>query len=145
MPPKGDPLTKDEIALVKNWIASGAKPRSEAAPEAAPEAEQPAEAEKDAEPSSVFTEYVLPIFASRCVECHGEESQKAGLRLDTLAHVLKGAKGESVVVAEKPDESAIYQRITLPAGDDDIMPPKGDPLTEAQTDLIKLWILSGGK
>ena len=140
MPPKGDPLSQEQIALVKNWIASGAKAKAE------PRSEAP-RVDEDApvEPSSVFVEYVQPIFMEHCVECHGEEKPKAGLRLDSLAGVLKGVEDEAVVVAGKPEESTLYQRITLPAGDDDIMPPKGDPLAKAQTDLIKLWIVSGGK
>ena len=140
MPPKDGPLSKDEIALIKNWIANGAKAEAEVKPAATPKI-----AEKKPEGSSVFVEYVLPIFQSTCVDCHGEEKQKAGLRLDSIAAVLKGGKEGAVVAAGKPEESPLYQRITLPKDDDDIMPPKGDPLNKAQTDLIKLWIASGAK
>ncbi len=137
MPPKGGPLSKNQIALIKNWIANGAKA------EAKVEAPAPKVAEKKAEGSSVFVEYVLPILEASCTDCHGEDKQKAGLRLDSIAAVAKGAKGDAVVKAGNPDESSLYQRIVLPADHDDIMPPKGDPLTKAQTDLIKLWIVSG--
>ena len=140
MPPKDGPLSKNEIALIKNWIANGAKAKAEVKPAAAPKV-----AEKKPEGSSVFVEYVLPIFQSTCVDCHGEEKQKAGLRLDSIAAVLKGGKEGAVVAAGKPEESSLYRRITLPEDDDDIMPPKGDPLSKAQTDLIKLWIVSGAK
>lgn len=140
MPPKDGPLSKNEIALIKNWIANGAKAQAEVKPAAAPKV-----AEKKPEGSSVFVEYVLPIFQSTCMDCHGEEKQKAGLRLDSIAAVLKGGKEGAVVAAGKPEESSLYQRITLPKDDDDIMPPKGDPLSKAQTDLIKLWIVSGAK
>ncbi len=137
MPPKDGPLAKNEIALIKNWIANGAKPEAEVAP--APVAEKKAKPEG----SSVFVEYVLPILESACVDCHGPDKQKAGLRLDTIAAVLKGSKEGSIVKAGNPGESSLYGRITLPADHDDIMPPKGDPLSKAQTDLIKLWIVSG--
>ena len=139
MPPKDGPLSKNEIALIKNWIANGAKAEAEV------KAPAPAAASKDSAGSSVFVEYVLPILSEACVDCHGPDKQKAGLRLDTIAAVQKGSKEGPVVKAGNPDESSLYQRIVLPADDDDIMPPKGDPLTKAQTDLIKLWIVSGAK
>ena len=39
----------------------------------------------------------------------------------------------------------LYERITLPEGDDDIMPPpeKGLPLTNEETELIRQWIEQG--
>ncbi len=139
MPPKGGPLSEEHIGLIKNWIANGAP--KEVKKEPAPEVAEAPQDEPEA--SSVYVEYVAPIFKANCVSCHGEEKQKAGLRLDSLAAILKGAKDGKVVAAGKPGESPLYERITLPAGDDDIMPPKGDPLAKAQTDLIKLWIVSG--
>jgi mono/diheme cytochrome c family protein len=138
MPPKDGPLSKNQIALIKNWIANGAKAEAEV------KAPAPKVAEKKAEGSSVFVEYVLPILQSSCTDCHGTDKQKAGLRLDSIAAVLKGSKEGAVVKSGNPAESPLYSRITLPADHDDIMPPKGDPLAKAQTDLIKLWIVSGG-
>ena len=139
MPPKDGPLSRENIALIKNWIANGApkEVKKETAKEVAEESKDETEA------SSVYVEYVAPIFKAKCISCHGEEKQKSGLRLDSLAAIRKGATDGKVITAGKPEESALFQRITLPAGDDDIMPPKGDPLTKAQTDLIKLWITSG--
>jgi hypothetical protein len=47
------------------------------------------------------------------------------------------------LVAGLPDQSNVYQLITLPADDTDIMPPKGKPLTERQIAFIKRWIEEG--
>ncbi|MFA6242357.1 MAG: DUF1553 domain-containing protein, partial [Candidatus Hydrogenedentales bacterium] len=91
----------------------------------------------------VFDAAIKPIFAERCVGCHGAEKQKAGLRLDLPECISAGGEDGPVVVAGKPDESALYKRVTLPAGHEDIMPPKGDPLTKEQTDLIRQWIELG--
>ena len=41
-----------------------------------------------------------------------------------------------------PSKSPLYTRV-LPADDDDRMPPKGDPLTAKQQDLIRQWIGQG--
>ena len=56
----------------------------------------------------------------------------------------KGHHG-AVVVAGDLIGSSLFQLITLPADDEDIMPPKGDPLTEIQAGLIRNWINQGAK
>jgi mono/diheme cytochrome c family protein len=138
MPPKDGPLSENKIALIRNWISKGAKAEAEV---------KPAETKVAAAggDGGVFAEYILPVLKDRCVDCHGEEKQKGKLRLDSLAATLKGAGDEAIVVKGQPDKSSLYTRIVLPADHDDRMPPKGDLLSKAQTDLIKLWILSGAE
>jgi hypothetical protein len=46
-------------------------------------------------------------------------------------------------VPNNPDKSPLYTLTILPKGHDDIMPPKGDPLTKEQTETLKQWILAG--
>ena len=41
--------------------------------------------------------------------------------------------------------TAFYTRTILPADHDDIMPPKGDPLTASEKAALKEWIDSGLK
>ena len=48
-----------------------------------------AEKSKTAEIAPNFHREVRPILESTCVECHGIEKQKGGLRLDTLAYAQK--------------------------------------------------------
>lgn len=133
MPPKGDPLTETEVTLIQNWIKLGA-------PEARPAA---VEVAADVVENPTFDANIVGIFKERCVDCHGPEKQKAKLRLDSLVNVLRGSGDGAIVVARKSGESSLVERISLPAGHDDIMPPKGDPLTAAQIDLIKKWIDQG--
>lgn len=90
-----------------------------------------------------FTKSIQPILEKRCIECHGAKKQKADLRLDSKEAALKGGKDAKAVVPGKPDESDMLRRVSLPAGHDDIMPPKGDPLTKEQVELIKKWISEG--
>ncbi len=137
MPPKNGPLSENEIAQIRNWIVKGAKAEAEVV--------AVEETEVASKESGVFGEFILPILKERCADCHGEDKQKAKLRLDSLAATLKGADGEAIVVSGKPDESSLYARVILPADHDDRMPPKGDLLSKAQTDLIKLWITSGAE
>lgn len=85
-----------------------------------------------------FSKSIQPVLEKRCLECHGEKKEKGELRLDS-----KAAATKTVIVAGKPDDSELIKRITLPEGHDDIMPPKGDPLTKEQIDLFKKWIAEG--
>jgi mono/diheme cytochrome c family protein len=129
-----------------NTIARLKKQRtaSEAASKEAAAKAAKAETEKYAaikEPK--FDKDILPIIQRRCVECHGAKKPKGKLRLDSFAEFSKGADGEKIVVAKKPDESELIKRITLPDSDDDRMPPKGDRISKAVADLIRRWIEQG--
>lgn len=90
-----------------------------------------------------FVKDIQPIFQDSCIKCHGPEKQKGDLRLDSKAAAFKGGKDGVAIVPGSADKSDLYKRIILPAGSDDIMPSKGDPLTKKQTDLIKDWINAG--
>jgi len=92
-----------------------------------------------------FARQIRPILEQNCVKCHGPEKQKAKLRLDSKEAAMKGGKDGVIIVAGKADKSEMYRRITLPKGDDDIMPNEGDPLTKEQTDLIREWINQGAE
>lgn len=100
-----------------------------------------------------FQRQIWPILEKRCVECHATEKvaadgtrtkPKGGVVLDSKDGITKSKRGR-LVVAQRPDDSLIYQSTTLPADDEDRMPPakKGDPLSKAQTDLIQAWIQQG--
>jgi hypothetical protein len=45
-----------------------------------------------------FAQDIRPLFEASCFRCHGGERQKGGLRVDSLAAVLKGGKVGQVVV-----------------------------------------------
>ena len=90
-----------------------------------------------------FAKDIQPILQKSCLECHGPEKPKGGLRLDSKEATLKGGKNGVVLVPGQADKSEIYRRITLPKDNDDVMPNKGDLLTKAQTDLVRDWINQG--
>ncbi len=91
----------------------------------------------------LFREVVQPIFATRCAGCHGEKKQKAKLRLDTPQIVFDPDRDPRIVVRNDPEASALFERISLPHDDFDLMPPKGDPLTVDQIAAIRTWIEGG--
>ncbi|MFL2929101.1 MAG: DUF1549 domain-containing protein [Opitutales bacterium] len=103
-----------------------------------------AEKSKTAEIAPDFHREVRPILESTCVECHGIEKQKGGLRLDTLAYAQKGGDSGPALVAGNLEDSLLLDRIFLPADDDEIMPPENGPLSPAQQDILRRWIKTGG-
>lgn len=85
-----------------------------------------------------------PIFAARCVTCHGPNKRKANLRLDSYRGLMRGGKDGAVIQAGNPQVSDLFRRITLPLGHDDFMPKEGkSPLSPEQVMLIELWIGAG--
>lgn len=83
------------------------------------------------------------IFAHRCTKCHGQQKQKSGLRLDVKEAALKGGEGGAVLAPGKAEESEILKRVSLPAGDDDLMPPKDGPLDAKEIETLRRWIADG--
>jgi hypothetical protein len=107
-----------------------------------------------------FGKDLYPILKDRCLGCHAAaytdaktgrlKKPKHGLRLDTPEWIKKGYEDDEgavhqVVISGKPDDSEFYTLTTLDPDHDDIMPPKGDPLTQAQQDVIKAWIAQGAE
>ena len=100
-----------------------------------------------------FTKHVLPIFNERCSDCHKAPFEKnnrtikpkAGLRLDTFEFTMKGSTDGKIVTPGKPENSVLYELVSLEPDDDDIMPPKGDPLTAQQIEIIRKWIAEGAR
>ena len=62
----------------------------------------PGSAQAQSAPSQVtFTRDVAPILQKSCIECHGPDKEKGGLRLDTKELALKGGKGGVSIVSGK--------------------------------------------
>lgn len=93
---------------------------------------------------SFYQGRVAPILEQHCVACHGAEKSKGGLRLDSFAALLKGGEQGEVVVAGQPTQSELHRRITLPHGDEELMPSDGKPpLSAEEISVIRLWIAAG--
>ncbi|HEY1053245.1 MAG TPA: DUF1553 domain-containing protein, partial [Prosthecobacter sp.] len=64
-------------------------------------------------------------------------------RLDSLADALKGGKSDGAAIEPgKADHSAMMARI-LSDDEDEVMPPKGKPLTKDEIALLTTWINEG--
>ena len=97
-----------------------------------------------ASPGTFYGSYIQPIFNAHCVGCHGPNKQKAKLRLDSYAELMRGASYGHVIRPGNAQGSELFERITLPADDDDFMPAdKKRPLASSEVKLVELWISAG--
>jgi ankyrin repeat protein len=84
-----------------------------------------------------FATAIRPIFANRCVSCHGPNVQRAGLRLDDRDAALKGSISGPVIVPGDSAKSKLYQMV---AGK---KMPLDDELSVLELGDLKAWIDAG--
>jgi hypothetical protein len=98
-----------------------------------------------------FEKDLLPVLTKKCLDCHSAptvvdgkpKKPKGELRLDAAWAMLKGGETGPALVPKDLAKSYMFEVVTLPKDDDMFMPPKGDPMTEAEIKLLKEWIESG--
>src|SRR5262249_59039477 len=83
---------------------------------------------------------VRPVLRERCYACHGALKQKGGLRLDAAALARQGGDTGPAVVAGRPEDSYLLDRVTAKKRR---MPPEGPPLTPAQVAALRAWVRQG--
>lgn len=94
---------------------------------------------------------IRPILSDKCLACHGPDANKreAGLRLDDPVSAFAALKDNPkvhAIVSGKPDESAVYLRITTEDTTLRMPPPASNlKLTQREIDLIGKWIEQGAK
>ena len=93
----------------------------------------------------VYENFITPMMAGTCNECHDANKTKGKLRTDTYEFLLAGAEGSdfTTVDPENAEESELVFRSELPRDDDEAMPPDGDPLTTEELQVLRAWIDAG--
>ena len=86
-----------------------------------------------------FDTVVAPLLARKCLGCHNATEKKGGLDLSGAKSTFAGGDNGIAVVAGKPDESLLWERISQ-----NEMPPK-KPLADEDQQILKDWIKSGSK
>lgn len=89
-----------------------------------------------------FKKDIAPILSQHCLECHGAEKQRGGLRLDRGDLAMRGSDTGAVLVPGKPEASLLVQIITT-GRDGKTMPPKGEKLSREKVERIQQWIREG--
>ncbi len=90
-----------------------------------------------------FEREIAPVFAAKCLPCHGPEKQRSGYRLDVKSTAMHG--GETSAPNIRPGEAGASPLVRYVSGaDPDMqMPPKGEPLSAAEIALVRRWIDEG--
>jgi cytochrome c553 len=128
---KQNPLSPDEIELVRRWIAEGLP--LDVAEAGGGIAEE------------VTEDHIVPLMLLRCAICHGARKQEGGLDLRSKAAMLKGGKSGAAIVPGNADESLLLRRIN--AGE---MPPRTrlveasvKPMEPGEVEKLSRWIAAG--
>jgi hypothetical protein len=91
-----------------------------------------------------FENDVWPIFQANCIECHGADNHEGNLRLDARAIAFKGGVNGSGIIAGKPQQSLIYQRLIV-QDEGERMPLESEALPADKIDTIRRWISAGAQ
>jgi hypothetical protein len=104
----------------------------------------PALALADGNPNAVsFEKDVLPVLQKKCFACHDAKKATASLRLDVRERAFKGGEsGAKGIVPKKSAESEVYRRVTTKE-EAEVMPPKGERMTDKEVTNLKAWIDAG--
>lgn len=89
-----------------------------------------------------FEREVKPFLEKKCLGCHNPNILKGELDLSTAAGVFKA--GHEIVVPGASGNSDLYLAVVPDSpGGKPAMPEEGEPLTEAEADLLSRWIDEG--
>ncbi|MBI1347336.1 DUF1549 domain-containing protein [bacterium] len=86
-----------------------------------------------------FEREVRPLLAEHCFQCHGEQKQSGGLRLDFHANLMQGGESGPSIVPGKPAESLLIEAIRYESYE---MPPAGK-LPEKEIAILTKWVEMG--
>jgi mono/diheme cytochrome c family protein len=85
-----------------------------------------------------FASDILPLFESRCINCHGGERTQEGLDLKTHTSLIAGSSNGTVVTPGNAADSLLVELVATQK-----MPKRGPKLTPDQVQLITDWVNQG--
>lgn len=88
-----------------------------------------------------FEKRVRPLFVENCIECHGSEKQKGGLRLDFRQGWLIG--GDSGPALKPGDLEASRMIHAVRYGDADFQMPPKKKLSSREIETLETWVAMG--
>ncbi len=95
-----------------------------------------------------FNRDVMPALSKNCVACHNAKKTEGGLNLESHAALMQGGDSGESILAGDIDGSYLIARVT--GAEEPLMPPEDNavgakPLTEAEIDSLRRWIVAGAK
>ena len=99
---------------------------------------EPSEGEK------LFSLHLKPLFAEKCMACHGDDPEKikSGFDMRTRESILQGGEifEDEVLIPGQGEKSYFYILSTRVEEDLEMPPKESDQLTEEETGWIREWI-----
>lgn len=90
----------------------------------------------------LFPELIRPMLSDGCGGCHIGEPLMGDLSVASVDDLM----ASGTVIPGEPAKSELLRRVTLPASDDDRMPPKGEqPLSALEIAALRFWIDEGAE
>ncbi len=91
-----------------------------------------------------FARDVLPILSNKCFACHGPDTKKSQLRLDSSASATADRDGVRAIDPDNLSDSEVLHRIH---DQEDPMPPEDadKQLTAKEREVLSAWVKQGGK
>ncbi len=96
------------------------------------------------DPDTVYFENdIFPILISNCAisGCHDNESHEEGINLSSYVKVMSS----DIIDISDPWDSELIEKATENDADDIMPPPPMSPLTDAEIEMIVLWMEQGAK
>ncbi|WP_417849526.1 DUF1553 domain-containing protein [Thalassoglobus sp.] len=88
-----------------------------------------------------FETEIAPLLEKHCIRCHSPGNPKGELSLDSAEHLIRN----NYLSAGEPDSSYLLDQISSSDGTRPAMPKEGEPLTKAEVNIFRQWILEGAK
>ncbi|MCH8333844.1 DUF1549 domain-containing protein, partial [Candidatus Sumerlaeota bacterium] len=152
MPAEGDPLTSQEVGVIRRWIEAGATyegwtPEMTETVRDALTVKLPPLAELPSRKLE-FNRDIRPILSDNCFRCHGPDknARKAKLRLDVREVALSDLGKRWAIVPGDIERSQLVRRI-FHHDETERMPPaeSGKSLTEDEKRTLAAWVASGAE
>jgi uncharacterized membrane protein len=96
----------------------------------------------------VFEHVIQPILSRRCGSCHNGDTYKGELDFDSYEALMAGENSNQLLSVTDHDinSSGLFERLTLPIDNEEVMPPKGKlRLTREELEILAWWLNSGHK
>ena len=88
-----------------------------------------------------FEQDILPLVAQHCFDCHGAETQEAGLDLQTVGKMIFGGESGAALTPGKLETSYLWKMIE--SGE---MPPEGsEQISPRAKSTLRRWIADGAQ
>ena len=91
--------------------------------------------------NTFFEQHVRPLLINECWDCHGEDVQESGLRMDSLQALLRG--GERGPALKPGEASKSLMILAVNHGEPELQMPEGDKLTRAEIQVLEKWVDMG--